>query len=246
MLAVLPGYTCVPAGPGATDPILLAETLRANYTWAGKQGARSVTFLYVPEREKIPHRALEDFGARPVQLRYPTCVMPISFGSIDEYLMQLTGKRRTGLRRLLRWIDENGMKLDEEDLSDVREEVLELRMGLLRKYHHSADDKVVQLATLDRIFRNYPPEDRVLLTVRQRNQMVGFTLALRHGDVLRGLWCGQRPAARGAYFLLMFYGRVEAALRRGLTSINYGTLQWQEKTSFGCRLEQLAGHTWSL
>ncbi|WP_328400014.1 GNAT family N-acetyltransferase [Nocardia sp. NBC_00403] len=245
VLALLPGYTCVPAGPGATDPDLLAGTLRAMDTWAGQQGARSVSFLYVPERQKILQRALEEFGARPVQL-YPTCVMPVTFGSMEEYLTQLGGGRRAGLRRLLRWLDETGMTLGEEDLSEVREEVLELRMGLLRKYHHSADDRDAQLATIDRIVRNYPPADRALTTLRRGDQMVGFTLGLRHGDTLRGLWSGQLPEARGAYFLLVFYGEVEAALRRGITSLNYGTLQWQEKISFGCRLEQLVGHTWSL
>ncbi|MEV6429735.1 GNAT family N-acetyltransferase [Nocardia sp. NPDC051463] len=245
VLAVLPGYTCIPAGPGATDPALLAATLRATDAWARQQGARSVSFLYVPEREKILRRALEEFGARPVQL-FPTCVMPVTFDSMDEYLMRLGRSRRAGLRRLLRWVDETGMTLGEQDLSEVREEVLELRMSLLRRYHHSADDQDAQLATIDRIVRNYPPEDRALTTLRRGDQIIGFTLGLRHGDMLRGLWSGQLPEARGAYFLLVFYGEVEAALRRGLTSINYGTLQWQEKTSFGCRLEQLVGHTWSL
>ncbi|MFF0456631.1 GNAT family N-acetyltransferase [Nocardia africana] len=242
--ALLPGYTCVPAGPGATDPAVLTHTVQALHEWAGRHGARSVSFLYVPERHHLLNATLAECGARPVQL-YPTCVMPVDFPDIEGYLAQLPRPRRRDLLRLLRRIDESGMTLGEDDLSEVRDEVLELRLGLLRKYH-SADDRGAQAATLDRIVEQYPAEDRVVTTVRRDGRIAGFTLSLRHGDSLRSLWCGHEPDAYGTYFVMVFHELVAAALRRGVTSIDYGTLKWREKTSFGCRLEQLAGYTWAL
>ncbi|WP_330257105.1 GNAT family N-acetyltransferase [Nocardia sp. NBC_00565] len=244
VLAVLPGYTCVAAGPGATDPIVLGHTLRAVHDWAERQGARSISFLYVPERQHILRRALEEFGARPVPL-YPTCVMPVDFADIEEYLAQLSRQRRQDLRRLLRRIDENGMRLGEEDLADVRDDVLELRLGSLRKYH-ATGNRAVQAATLDRVIGHYPPQDRMVTTVRHGERVVGFTLSLRHGDTVRTVWSGRSLDAYGAYFVMVFYGIVAAALRRGCTSIDFGTLKWREKVSFGCTLEQLTGHTWTL
>ncbi|WP_433683912.1 GNAT family N-acetyltransferase [Nocardia sp. CA-119907] len=241
VLALQPGYTCIPAGPGATDPVVLGHTVQAVHAWAEQQGARSMSYLYVPERQQILHSTLEEVGAQPVQL-YPTCVMPLDFGDIAGYLAQLSRERRRDLRRLLRRMEESGAQLREEDLGEVRDAVLELRMGLLRKYN-SAGDRAAQAATLDRMIRHYPPEDRVVTTVRQGDRIIGFSLSLRHGNTLRALWCGQRPEAYGTYFVMLFYGLVAAALRRGCTSIDYGTLKWQEKVSFGCRLEQLAGHT---
>ncbi|WP_063042595.1 GNAT family N-acetyltransferase [Nocardia pseudovaccinii] len=244
LLFVLPGYTYAPAGPGAADPAVLGRTVEAVHDWARRHGIRSVSFLYVPERQRILRQALTEFGARPVQL-YPTCVRPVDFADLDEYLGRLTRQRGRDLRRLLRRIDENGMVLGEDELSKVRDEVLELRLGLLRKYD-SAADRATQAATLDRMIRNYQPEDRVVTTVRRDGRVVGFTLSLRHGDSLRVLWCGHEPDVYGTYFVMLFYELVAAALRRGINEIDYGTLKWQEKISFGCRLEQLAGYTWTL
>ncbi|MEV6334331.1 GNAT family N-acetyltransferase [Nocardia vinacea] len=244
LLFVLPGYTCVPAGPGAADPAVMARTVQAIHDWAARHGVRSVSFLYVPERQRILRQALAEFGARPVQL-YPTCVRAVDFADMDGYLAQLSRQRRQDLRRLLRRGGESGITFGEEDLSEVRDEVLELRMGSLRKYH-SSDDRAAQTATLDRVIQHYPAEDRVVTTARRDGRIVGFVLSLRHGDSLRGLWSGKDGDAYGTYFVLAFHELVAAALRRGVTEIDYGTLKWPEKLSFGCRLEQLTGYTWTL
>ncbi|WP_328408224.1 GNAT family N-acetyltransferase [Nocardia sp. NBC_00403] len=243
VLALQPGYTCAAAGPGATDPAMLHNTLQTLSGWAEQQGAKSVSFLYVPERQRLLHKVLADFGAQPVSL-YPTCVMSVDFGDVEEFLAQLPRQRRGDLRRLLRRIDESGMTLGEDDLGAVRDQVLELRSSTLHKYD-SVAERDVQAATLDRMIRHYSPEDRVVTTIRRAEQVVGFVLALRHGDTLRALWCGQQPDAYGAYFVMAYYGLVAAALKRGVTHIDYGTLKWPLKMSFGCVLEELAGYTWT-
>ncbi|WP_327146886.1 GNAT family N-acetyltransferase [Nocardia sp. NBC_01327] len=244
ILVMLPGYSCAPAGSGATDPVLLGRTLDDLDAWAAAHGARSVSFLYVPERQALLRRALADFGAHPVPL-YSTCVLPMTFSSVEEYLQQLSQRRRSGIRRLLRRLDENRMTVQEADLHEVRDEVLELRLGLLRKYK-SAADRTQQSDTLDRMFEHYAPEDIVVTTVRHEDRVVAFTLALRHGDTLRQLWCGQLPQAYGAYFVMHFHELISAALRRGVARIDYGTLKWAEKTAHGCRLEPLTGHMWTV
>ncbi|MGO4614007.1 GNAT family N-acetyltransferase [Nocardia sp. 2YAB30] len=240
---VLPGYTCVPAGPGAQDPILLRDTVSAVRAWAAECGARSVSFLYVPERQHVLRRCLTELGATHVPL-YPTCVLSIdAAGGIDGYLARLPRERQKGLRRLLRRLEEGGMTLGEADLDEVRDDVLDLRLGLLRKYNSTAD-RAVERTAVDRMIRNYPPEDRVVTTIRSEDRVVAFNLSLRHGATLRSIWNGQRPEVNGGYYLTVYYGQVAAALRRGIATIDYGTLRWQDKTEFGCHLEDLSGFTW--
>ncbi|WP_084530609.1 GNAT family N-acetyltransferase [Nocardia miyunensis] len=244
VLVTLPGYACAAAGSGATEPALLRETLTALDTWAAQQGARSVSFLYIPERQEPLRRALTEFGARPVEL-YPTCVLPMTFGSMDEYLRQLRSPRRRDIARLLRRLAEKDMTVGEVDLAEVRDDVLELRLGLLRKYN-SAADRDTQSAALDRMLTHYRREDIVVTAAQRDGRVVGFALGLRNGNTLRLLWAGQLPEARGAYFVTLFYAQVRAALERGVELIDYGTLEWGLKTDHGSRLEQLAGYTWTV
>lgn len=245
MLAMLPGYACVPAGGGAMNENLMTQVVHAVDRWARGRGARSVAFLYIAERQHVLHQALRNFGAQSVNL-HPICVMPINFATLEEYMEQLTSKRRLDLRRLLRRTEQSGLTLGESDLQDSRDQVLELRLGALRKHGHHAD-RITQAAALDRIIRFYPPEDRVLATVRDGDRIVAFTLALRHDSTLRVLWFGQYPeGSYGAWFVTMFYLVVAAALRRSIARIVYGTMNWREKASFGCLLEPLSGYTWRL
>ncbi len=244
VLVTLPGYSCAAAGSGSTEPALLRETLTAVDIWAAEQGARSVSFLYIPERQQPLRRALIEFGAEPVQL-YPTCVLPMSFGSMDEYLRQLPRPRRKGIGRILRRLAERDMTVGEVDLAEVRDDVLDLRLDLLRKYN-SAADRATQSAALDRMLTHYRPEDIVVTAVQRAGRVVGFTHGLRNGNTLRQLWCGHLPEAYGAYFVTCFYAQVRAALERGIERIDYGTLEWALKTDHGSRLEELAGYTWTV
>ncbi|MET9029363.1 GNAT family N-acetyltransferase [Nocardia sp. NPDC004168] len=244
VLVTLPGYSCAAAGSGSTQPALLRETMSALDTWAAAQGARSVSFLYLPERQELLRAALTEFGARQVEL-YPTCVLPMTFGSMDEYLQQLPRPRRKGIGRLLRRLAEKDMTVGEVDLAEVRDDVLELRLDLLRKYN-SAADRDTQSAALDRMLTHYRREDIVVTAVQRAGRVVGFTHGLRNGNTLRQLWCGHLPEAYGSYFVTCFYAQVQAALQRGVERIDYGTLEWGLKTDHGSRLEPLAGYTWTV
>ncbi|MGF6883414.1 hypothetical protein ABIA39_004926 [Nocardia sp. GAS34] len=244
VVVTLPGYSCAAAGSGASDPAILREALHSVNAWAAAQGARSVSFLYIPERQELLRQALIEFGARPVEL-YPTCVLPMTFGSMDEYLGQLPRPRRKGIGRLLRRLAERDMTVGEVDLADVRDDVLDLRLDLLRKYN-SAADRDTQSAALDRMLEHYPREDIVVTAVLRAGRVVGFTHGLRNGNTLRQLWCGHLPEAYGAYFVTLFYTQVRAALERGIERIDYGTLEWGLKTDHGSQLEQLSGYTWTV
>ncbi|MBY8854929.1 GNAT family N-acetyltransferase [Nocardia sp. CA2R105] len=242
VLVTLPGYSCAAAGSGAAEPALVRETLTALDAWAASQGARSVSFLYIPERQEPLRRALTEFGATQVEL-YPTCVLPMTFGSMDEYLLQLRSSRRRDIGRLLRRFAEKNMTVGEVDLAEVRDDVLELRLGQLRKYN-SAADRHTQSAALDRMLTHYRSEDIVVTAVQRAGRVVGFAHGLRNGNTLRELWCGHLPEVDGAYFVTLFYTQVRAALQRGIEYIDYGTLEWGLKTNYGLRLEQLAGYMW--
>ncbi|MCU1646220.1 MAG: family N-acetyltransferase [Nocardia sp.] len=244
VLVTLPGYSCAAAGSGATEPALLRETLTAVDAWAVAQRARSVSFLYIPERQEPLRLALTEFGARRVEL-YPTCVLPMTFASMDEYRQQLPRRRRKNIERLLRRLAEKDMTVGEVDLAEVRDDVLELRLALLRKYNSCAD-RDTQSAALDRMLTHYLREDIVMTAVQHEGRVVGFTLGLRNGNTLRQLWCGQVSEADGSYFVTRFDAQVRAALQRGVERIDYGTLAWDMKTDHGSRLEQLAGYTWTV
>ncbi|WP_084478277.1 GNAT family N-acetyltransferase [Nocardia jejuensis] len=244
VLVTLPGYSCAAAGSGAADPASLTETLTALDTWAAAQGARSVSFLYLAERQELIRRALIQFGAAAVEL-YPTCVLPLRFESMDEYLNHLPRPRRKGIGRILRRLAEKDMSVGEVDLAEVRDDVLELRLALLRKYNSPAD-RETQSAALDRMLTHYRREDIVVTAVQHEGRIVGFTHGLRNGNTLRQLWCGQLPEADGAYFVTSFYAQVRAALQRGIERIDYGTLEWGLKTDHGARLESLVGYTWTV
>ncbi|WP_328408966.1 GNAT family N-acetyltransferase [Nocardia sp. NBC_00403] len=240
LLVVLPGYVCAAAGSGAADQPVLQGTLSAVEVWAAARGARSVSFLYVPQRQEPLRRALIEYGAQAVPL-YPTCVLPLTFDSVEEFHHQLPKARRRDIARLRRRLTESDIAVGEAELAQVRDEVLDLRLGLLRKYGSEAD-ATVQSSVIDRMLALYEPQDVVVAVARRKDGLAGFSLGLRHEDTLRLLWCGQRPDAYGAYFVTCFYESVRAALARGVTRIDYGIMKWDLKMSFGCRLEQLTGH----
>ncbi|MBB5912764.1 hypothetical protein BJY24_001631 [Nocardia transvalensis] len=243
VLAILPNWACIPVGPGAREVNLLVTALEEIDTWARSKGAGSVAFLFVPDGQEALRQALHRFGARQLEL-YPSCEMVLNFSTLEEYLKLLPSARRKDLRRLQRRLDEGGMHFAEADVASVREQVLEMRIAALRKHGHPIDIRT-QAAVLDRIIELYPPADRILHIVRMGERLVAFSLSLRHGSTIRGLWWGQRPEAKGAYFVLLFPRLVETALSLGVSRINYGTFNWQLKVSFGCQLVQLSGHMWS-
>jgi hypothetical protein len=242
LVVMLPGYECVPVGPGATDPAALSALVDGTLDWAADQGIPTVAFLYLRPEQHALADALRDREFSRLPLTY-TWDLHLAGDGIDDYLASLPRKRRKETRRETRTLAESGVDIREADVWPVFDALVDLRCQLVAKYRGRADraHEGSRLRTMVEVVAGGHP---TLLLATADDTPVGFALFAPNRDEWLCLAVGHDyadPRSRLTYFGAAYYRAAEAAYAAGVRTLGYGQGSWQAKRARGCLPTPMAG-----
>lgn len=251
LIVMLPGYECVPVGPGRDDLNLLRELVSGAVSWAGQQNLGTVAFLYTRAEPAGLGTVLSEHGFTALPLSR-TWVLPVPADGIAGYLAGLSPKRRGEAGRELRRLDDAGVRVRQLDPAELTDEATLARIAALRaqmqhKYRGKADDQR-ELAKLRPLLTDVCGGRAIVFAAQADGEMIGFTLFCPHGDCWYCLAAGYDyadPRSRFCYFATAFYAPVPIAALTGVRSLAFGQGSAGAKRSRGCVGLPLTGWIWS-
>ena len=165
-------------------------------------------------------------------------VLDVPPGGIEGYLRTLPKARRNKVRREMRAYAERGIVTAvESGTGSLGDEYLPLRTALRAKYGHAAGMDWARSEF--QALRDTMGEELVVFSARSGEQILGYMMAFRKGDVLFTRAAGfDYDAAADAfcYFNLVYYDVIGWAERAGIRRIHYGLGTSQAKHHRGCVL----------
>jgi len=244
LLAVANGMTaglCVrPDLPGRSRAAVADAAVAALVDRAGTLAAPVTGFLYLAtedEPELTTSLASAGFVRGTVAAE---CVLPIRFGSFDEYTASFGKKRRYAIKREVAAFERAGLRMEVRDATALGLEIAELQAQLRAKYGHPGDVAGV-LRSYDRMREHLGRHIRVFVALRG-DRAVGFVLVLVDGEHYYTKSIGFDYTSLGddfCYFTVLFYEPIRRAIASGIRSIHYGVDSYGAKTARGCRLRLL-------
>jgi len=247
LVVMLPGYECVPVGPGRDDPALLGALVDGACRWAARQDLRAVAFLYVREESAGLAGALAagEFTSMPLSLTWD---LPVPPDGLAGYLRGLPRKRRQDATRELLRLGEAGVEIGRLDPgATLAEPVLRtltaLRCQLVRRYRGAADEPA-ERRRLEALIRDVCAGQAQVITAEADRRMIGYALFGGYHDAWHCLSLGydySDPRSRFGYFATAFYGAVPAAAAAGAATIGYGQGAARAKRARGCVGTPLTG-----
>jgi GNAT acetyltransferase-like protein len=247
LVVMLPGYECVPVGPGADDPRLLCALVDRAWDWAAAAGIRAVAFLYTrPEATALAAvLAGRGFLAVPLSISWD---LPVPPDGLPGYLAALPRKRRQEARRELRRLAAEGVELRALPAGDAAGEaalhaMAGLRCQLVRKYRGGVDEAAERARLVDLAHGVAGGRPHVLVA-EVDGRVVGYALFAEHGGDWHCLSVGYDytdERSRLAYFGTAYYLAVSLAAAAGARRLGYGQGAAPAKRARGCVGTPLTG-----
>jgi len=246
LVVMLPGYECVPVGPGAQRPELLDALVRQALRYGREHRLATVAFLYLRPEQRALAGALRRHDFVPVPLSL-TWDLPVPPGGLAGYLAGRPRHRRQEARRELARLRDAGMSLDLPDPDDLTAATLStmvtLRCALVRRYRGHADpaQQAARLAGLVRDVAGGRP--RVVLATAGTD-VLGFALFAPYREHWHCLAVGYDyadPRSRLAYFGTAYYAPLDPAAAAGVGWLGYGQGSAAAKRARGCTGTPLTG-----
>ncbi|HET9897639.1 MAG TPA: hypothetical protein VFQ44_22135 [Streptosporangiaceae bacterium] len=239
LVVMLPGYECLPVGPGRRDARLLGELVDAACAWAAGQGLRAAAFLYTRPEDVGLAAALGDRGFTGVPLSV-TWELPVPPGGFPGYLAALPPRRRKETRRELALIERAGVRIGELDRDSLGSESALARLAGLRgqlaaKYGRVTDPRS-ELARLRTLITEVGTGHARVISAVAGDAMIGFALFCPSGSTWYCLAVGydySDPRSKLCYFGTAFYGAVPVAAAAGASWLSYGQGAARAKRSRG-------------
>jgi uncharacterized protein len=240
LLVMLPGYECVPVGPGADQPGLVAALVDAVDRFAAAEGIDTVAYLYVRPESAVLAAALATRGYTRVPLTH-TWDMPVPADGMRGYLGAQPRKRRQEATREMRRLADAGVTIvrvppEQARAAATRERLTALRCQLVRKYRADADEGIERRRLDDMIDEICGGTPEVFAAVSDE-AMLGYALFAPWRDLWYCLSVGYDYAdarSRMAYFATAYYGPLDAAASAGVRWLRYGIGAGAAKRARGC------------
>jgi predicted N-acyltransferase len=204
-----------------------------------KQGFLFSSFLFVSEFDGLLMENLQNLG----YIRSPgttTLYLDVKWSSFEDYLKSLKHKTRMNIRREIKKCAENGVTIEGRDFKGLSADLSALLSNLFFKYDKSAKN------FFDSSFfcklEEYAEDNAKVFVAEKNNEVVGFSLSMRQGDVLDVFMCGFDYEAQTntdfTYFNLCYYEPVRWAIEEGIKKIYYRRKAEKVKLNRGCKPER--------
>lgn len=245
VIAMFPGYVSdVLIDDSSTLAVEGGKLVEELLHWADASGYRAVAFLYVDDDNSSLCQLLSNMGFLRFSLTYRS-LLTLRVGSFeDRYLASLPSRRARTIRYEIASLRERGITTVREELDQgTAQEVLKLRLALIRKYGHDIDTKKEE-ARLEWL-RNQDFIGVDTFVARQQGHVLGFTMFLRWGVFWYAYMTGSVHGnqARFVYFDTAFYSPIRflAEESHATSLIDYGIGHNEAKVLRGCRNVAVSG-----
>lgn len=240
LLVMLPGYECVPVGPGAGDAGYLDALVVAAQRWAADHAIATVAFLYVRPDSTALAGVLAGHGYTRIPLTR-TWDIPVPLDGLRGHLGAQPRKRRQEAMREMRRLAAADVTIERIGPADITSEpvlrrLTELRCHLVRKYRGGADP-TAERRRLDTMVSDVCGGAPEVFAAAADGLVLGFALFAPWHDEWYCLAVGfdyDDPRSRMAYFCTAYYDAVAAAAEAGVRRLRYGLGSAEAKQARGC------------
>jgi predicted N-acyltransferase len=192
-------------------------------------------FLFVSEfdellRENLQHHGYEEFRS------ITTYYLEVKWSSFEDYLKSLKKRTERKVRREMREFERQHVVEDQAEFGESSDRLSKLASNLVSKYSESQQESM--FASLFLKLSEHASDKAKLFVAKKNNELVGFSLSLRHNDVLdvwmTGFDYDVQSKTDFAYFNLCFYMPIQWAISEGITKIYYRWKSEGAKVKRGC------------
>jgi predicted N-acyltransferase len=193
------------------------------------------TFLFVSEFDKLLVDNLQNYG----YMKFPTITtyyIEPKWSSFEEYLKSLKIKTQKQIKYEMRKFGDSQVVITQKDFGAFSEKFSELSANLASKYSGTKQDSV--LTSLFAMLNEYAQDKTKLFIAKKNNNIVGFSMCLRHNDVL-DMWIvgfdyDVQTKTDFTYFNLCYYLPTQWAIKEGIRKIYYRWKAEEVKVKRGC------------
>ena len=149
-------------------------------------------------------------------------------------------KTRKNVKREIKKCRENGVTIEESELDDLETKLSGLYANLSLKYDKGA--KLIFDPFFFNMLKTYASDKIKLFVAKKDGNVTGFSLSLRHKDILDVMMVGfnyeNQTSTDFSYFNLCYYEPIKYALDSGVKKIYYRYMMEKMKLERGCKPEQ--------
>lgn len=197
------------------------------------------TFLFVSEFDGLLVENLQDYG----YLKFPTITtyyLDLHWSNFNEYLKSLKRKTQKQIKHEIKKFETTQMVLTQRNFEEFSQIFSDLVANLSSKYVGTKQES--RLTSLFIMLNKYAQDKAKLFIAKKDNKMVGFSLALRHNDVL-DMWIVGfdyeiQVKTDFTYFNLCYYLPIEWAINEGIKKIYFRWKAEEVKIKRGCLPEE--------
>jgi hypothetical protein len=216
---------------------LLAEKID---TVCKKERALFSSFLFVSEFDELLIDNLQNFG----YLKSPGVTnfyLDVRWSNFENYLESFNCERRKKIRREIRKCAENGVTIEEPDFKDLPAYFSELTSNIALKYNKTA--RPSYYSSLFSKLNEHAKDKIKVFVAKKENDVVGFSLFLRQGDILNACSTGFEYDALAktdfTYYNLCYYAPIRWAIENGVKTIHYMNVGRKVRLYRGCEPENM-------
>jgi predicted N-acyltransferase len=215
---------------------LLAEKIDAI---CKKERVLFSSFLFVSEFDRLLMDNLQNFS----YLKSPGLTnfcLDVRWSSFKDYLESFNCKLRKNIRREIKKCAENGVTIEEPEFRDLPAYVSELTSNVTLKYNKNA--RVTSYSSFFSKLSEHAKDKTKVFTAKKNNEVVGFSLFLRQGDILDSCFTGFKYDVLSntdfIYFNVCYYAPIRWAIKEGVRKIYYRGRGEKVKLHRGCEPEK--------
>lgn len=234
LIVLYPGFDCFVTASGGPRPALAETVVDSVLSWGVEHEMKAVSFLYTREDTELP-ALLAGRGFRCLPLTYRS---RLTLGAtFEDYLTGLPRKVRREVGREQRHLAEAGIRTEAHSLTDVWDDVLDLRCDLVERYGQTPN-RELEAMNLQRQLDCFGKDGTRLYCSFLGDRMVGFSLYVVWRDTWYASYTGTlvSPQTRYVYFDHLFYAPIAGAIAEGARVFDVGIGAWAAKKRRGCTL----------
>lgn len=199
------------------------------------------SFLFVSEFDKRLPLYLENLGYRKFFYKN-SLYLDVRWRNFEDYLQSLKHKVRKSVRREIKSCKENGVTIEEvSEFKGLSMTLSDLFSNLILKYRKNV--KRPFDASFYESLSDYAKDKTKVFIAKKKGAVVGFSICLRHGEILDMFHCGFNyellEKSDFVYFNTCYYKPIKWALQEGIRKMYYRMTAEEVKYRRGCKPEKV-------
>lgn len=197
------------------------------------------TFLFVSAFDRLLVENLQNYS----YLKFPTITtyyLDLHWPTFTEYLKSLKRKTQKQIKHEIKKFENTQIVQTQKNFEELSQKFSDLVANLSSKYIGTRQES--RLTSLFIMLNKYAPDKTKLFIAKKDNKIVGFSMALRHNDVL-DMWIVGfdyeiQAKTDFTYFNLCYYLPIEWAINEGIKKIYFRWKAEEVKIKRGCLPEE--------